>query len=156
VARLLPHRDGRRGEIRVGEVADGNGDISRKAFALPVDGGAACRTEMKGQGVAAFGCSHPCRSLTGEGDLLAAEARLVANHGAGAALALQAVTHGDARWFALNRKAKLAAVAGGVSGRHGPAPWLSIWAECRSDFKTVHHGQRNRDGFPPPRVHQVT
>jgi hypothetical protein len=37
-----------------------------------------------------------------------------------AALALQAVTHGDARWFALNRKAKLSAVAGGVSGRHGP------------------------------------
>jgi ABC transporter substrate binding protein len=90
---------------------------------------------VKGQGVAAFGCPHPCRSLTGEGDLLAAEACLVANHGSDAALALQAVTHGDARWFALNRKAKLSAVAGGVSGRHGPAPWLSILAECRLDFK---------------------
>jgi hypothetical protein len=60
---------------------------------------------------------------------------LVANHGSGAALALQAVTHRDARWFVLNRKAKLSAVAGGVSGRHGPAPWLSILAECRLDFK---------------------
>jgi len=70
-----------------------------ETFVLPVDGGAACRTEMKGQRVAAFGCPHPCRSLTGEGDLLAAEARLVADHGPGTALALQAVAHGDARWF---------------------------------------------------------
>jgi len=43
VTRLLPHRDGWCGEIRFGEVADGNGDVSRKAFALPVDGGAACQ-----------------------------------------------------------------------------------------------------------------
>ena len=49
-----------------------------------------------------FGCPHPRRSLTSEGDLLTAEARLVADHGAGAALALQAVAHGDTRWFALN------------------------------------------------------
>jgi hypothetical protein len=54
------------------------------------------------QRVAAFGCPHPRRSLTGEGDLLPAEARLIADHGAGAPLALQAVAHGDARWFALN------------------------------------------------------
>jgi len=147
VTRLLPHRDGWCGEIRFGEVADGNGDISRKAFALPVDGGAACRTEMKGQWVATFGCPHPRRSLTGEGDLLAAEARLVADHGAGAALALQAVAHGDARWFALNRKVKLPAAAGGASG-HGSAPWLSIWREFRLDFKTMHHGMRNRPHFP--------
>jgi hypothetical protein len=85
---------------------------------------------MKGQRVAAFGCPHPCRSLTSEGDLLAAEARLVADHGTGAALALQAVAHGGARWFALNRKVKLAAAAGRTSGGHGSAPWLSICAEC--------------------------
>jgi len=36
------------GEIRVGEVADGTSDVSRKTFGLSVDGGAACRTEMKG------------------------------------------------------------------------------------------------------------
>jgi hypothetical protein len=35
VTRFLPHRDARRGEIGVGEVADGNGDVSRKALALP-------------------------------------------------------------------------------------------------------------------------
>src|SRR5499427_4250914 len=127
MARLLPHRDGRRGEIRVGEVADGNGDVSRKAFALPVDSRAACRTEMKSQRVATFGCPHPRRRLAGEGDLLAAEARLVADRGASAALAFQAVAHGDPQWFALNRKVKLLATAGGVSGGHGPAPWLWIW-----------------------------
>src|ERR1700730_5597424 len=109
----------RRGEIRVGEVADGNGDVSRKAFALPVDGGAACRTEMKRQHVSAFSCPHPGRRLTGEGDLLAAKARLIAAHGASAALALQAVAHGNARWFALNHKLKLPATAGGASGGHG-------------------------------------
>src|SRR5262245_60355852 len=92
-----------------------------------IDGGAACRTEMKGQRVAAFGCPHPRRRLTGEGDLLAAEARLVADRGASAALAFQAVAHGDARWFALDRKVKLPATAGGASGGHGPAPWLWIW-----------------------------
>src|SRR5260221_1005265 len=85
LARLLPHRDERRGEIRVGEAADGNGDVSRKAFALPVDGGAAGRTEMEGQRVAAFGRPHPRRSLTGEGDLLPAEPRLIADDNPGAA-----------------------------------------------------------------------
>src|SRR5262245_19476453 len=97
---------------------------------------------MKGQRIAAFGCPHPRRSLTGEGDLLAAEARLVADHGAGAALALHAVAHGDARWFALNRKVKLSAAAGGASSGHGKAPWLSICAECRLRFRTMHHEQR--------------
>ena len=74
---------------------------------------------MKGQCVAAFGCPHPRRSLTGEGDLLAAEARLVADHAPSATLALQAVAHGDARWLALDRKVKLPAVAGGASDGHG-------------------------------------
>jgi hypothetical protein len=51
---------------------------------------------MKGQRVAAFGCPRPRRSLTDEGDLLAPEASVVADHGAGAALTLQTVTHGNA------------------------------------------------------------
>src|SRR5690349_7621716 len=58
------------------------------------------------------------RSLTGEGDLLAVEARLVADHGTSAALTLQAVAYGDARWFALNLKTQLPASAGGMSGHH--------------------------------------
>src|SRR5262245_61187950 len=122
LACLLPHPYRRRREIWVGEVADRNGDVSGKALALPVDGGAACRTEMIGHRVAAFGCPGARRSLPGDGDLLAAEACLVADGGAGAALAFQAVAHGDARWLALNRKMKLPAVAGGVSGSHGSAP----------------------------------
>jgi hypothetical protein len=89
VTRLLPHRDGRRGEIRVGEVAYGNGDNSRKAFVLPVDGGAAGRTEIESQRVAAFGCPLPRRRFALKGDLFATEPRLVADYRARAALALQ-------------------------------------------------------------------
>jgi hypothetical protein len=91
----------------VAEVASGYHDSSRKAVVLPVDVGAAYRTEMKGQRVAAFRYPHPRRSLAGEGNLLSAEARLVADHGAGTALARQAVPHSDARWLALDRKVKL-------------------------------------------------
>ena len=40
------------------------------------------------------------RRLTGDGDLLAAEARLIANHGTSTTPALQAVTHRDVRRFA--------------------------------------------------------
>jgi len=78
---------------------------------------------MKGQRVAAFGRPHPRRGLTGDRHLLAAKASLVADHGAGTTLALQAVAHGDTRWFALDRKVKLSAATSGVSG-HGLAPWL--------------------------------
>ena len=77
---------------------------------------------MKGQRVATFGTPRLRRSVTGEADLLASETRLVADHGAGPTLALQAVAHGDARWFTLNRQVKLPAAAGGVSGWHGSAP----------------------------------
>src|SRR5262249_39053113 len=118
MARLLPYRDGRRREIRVGEAADRNSDVSRETFALPVDGRAAYRTEMKGQLVAAFGAPHPRRRLTSKGNLLTGEARLIADHGAGAALALQAVAHGNARWFALDRQVKLPAAAGGAPSGH--------------------------------------
>ena len=118
VARLLPHRNGWRREIRVGKVAYGNGDNSWKAFVLPVDGGAAGRTEVESKPVATFGRPRPRRGLTLEGDLLASEPRLVADGSAGATLALQAVTHGDARWFALDCEVKLPATAGGAAGRH--------------------------------------
>ena len=48
---------------------------------------------MKGQIVAALCLPSPRSSVTGEGNLFAAEARLVADRRAGAALALQAVAH---------------------------------------------------------------
>jgi len=82
---------------------------------------------MKCQCVATFGCPRPRRSLAREGNLLAAEARLVADYGAGAALTLQAMAHRDARGFAFNRQMKLPTIAGGMSGGHGSGPWLSIW-----------------------------
>jgi hypothetical protein len=71
---------------------------------------------MIGHRVAALGCPHPLRRFTGDGDLLTAEARLIADHSAGTTLALQAVAHRDARWFALNRKVKLPTAAGGPLG----------------------------------------
>src|SRR6202035_3865536 len=122
VARPLPHRNGRCRKIWVGEAADSNGDVSREAFALPIDGGTARRTEMKGDRVAAFGRPHPRRCLASEGDLLPAVARLVADHAPGAALALQAVAHRNTRRLTLNRKVELPAAAGGMSGGHRSAP----------------------------------
>ncbi len=118
VARLLPHRDGRRREIRVGEVADGNNDISRKTFAFPIDGGSAGRAEVKGHDTPAFGRPLPRCRLASEDDLIGPKARLVADDGAGTALASQAVAHGDTRWFTFDRKVKLPAAAGGVSDSH--------------------------------------
>jgi hypothetical protein len=122
----VEHCNGRRGEIRVGKIADSNGYVFRKALALPVYCGAACRTEMKGHRVATVSCPRPIRGPTGGGDLLAAEKRSVTDHAASTALALQAIAHGDARWFAVDSKVKLAAAAGGASGGHGLAPVLSI------------------------------
>ena len=71
---------------------------------------------MKSHCVAALGRRHPRRGLTGDGDLISAEARLVADHRPSTALALQAVAHSDAQWFALNREVKLPAAAAGASG----------------------------------------
>ena len=64
-------------------------------MALPVDGRTTSWTEMKGQLVTALGRPCPRRNVPGDGDLLAAEARLVADYGARAALAFQAVAHRD-------------------------------------------------------------
>jgi hypothetical protein len=89
---LLPHHDDRRREIRVGEVVYGDGDNFGKAFVLPVDGGTAGRTEIESQRVAAFGRPLPRCRVAIEGDLCAAEPRLVADDGAGAA------SPGDGTW----------------------------------------------------------
>ena len=103
---------------------------------------------MKRQRVAAFGGSRPRRGLTGEGDLLAAEARLVADDGTGATLTLQAVADGDARWLAHNRKVKLPATTGGASGGYGSAPWLSLRAKCRLDFEHWTMGSASAPALP--------
>ena len=96
MACLLPNRDDRRREIWVGEVAYGHGDNSRKSFVLKVDSRAAGRTEIASQRIAAFARPLPrCRCAI-EGDLLAAEPRQVADDGAGAALALEAMANPNA------------------------------------------------------------
>lgn len=122
MARLLPDRDGRRREIGVSEVANGNGDEFGKTRVLPVNGGSTRRTEMEGQAVTAFGCPRPHRRLTLRRNLFTAEARLVADYGTSAPLACKTTTHGDARGFALDCKFKLSAAAGRVSAVHSRAP----------------------------------
>jgi hypothetical protein len=57
------------------------------ALFFPEENSIAGRTEMTGHGVAAFGCSHPLYGFTGQPSLVAAKARLIANHGTGTALA---------------------------------------------------------------------
>src|SRR4029077_20044399 len=78
----------------------------------------ACRAEVEGETVAALGRARPRGRLAGECDLLATEARLVADHSAGAALALQTVAHGDARGLAFDGEVELAAAAGGSATGH--------------------------------------
>lgn len=93
MARFLPHRDLRRGKFRIGEGADGDSDVIGKAFARPIDRRAADRTEVKRHRAAALGLARPRRRLPRDGDLLMPEARLIADHRAGATLALEAMAH---------------------------------------------------------------
>jgi hypothetical protein len=97
--------------------------------------------------VAAIGCPHPLRRFTIEGDLLATEARLIADRRARAALALKAVAHRDARRFAFNRKMKLSAAAGGASDDHRLAPCYRIRGVRNDDQGCVTAG-----ASPPKRV----
>jgi hypothetical protein len=93
---------------------------------------------MKSQRVAAFGFPPPRRRLTAKGDLLAVEARLVADYGAGAALAFQAVAHRGVRRFTFNRKAELPATAGGASGGHRFGSASINMGECKADYHFDH------------------
>src|SRR4029077_2895547 len=93
MATLLPHRDSRGGETWIGEVADGNADESWKACVLPEHSRPARWTEMKGHDVAAVGRPLPLGGFAGDRDLVIPKARLVADHGAGASPACQAVAH---------------------------------------------------------------
>jgi hypothetical protein len=97
VARVLPDRDCWRRELWVGEIAHSDADAAWKRLMLKVHGRAEDRTEMECERAAAFACPLPRRRLAVDGDLFAAELRLIAHYGAGAALALQAVAQRSAR-----------------------------------------------------------
>lgn len=71
---------------------------------------------MESDGVAALGRARPCGRLAGEYDLLASEARRVADHDARARLAFQTVAHGEARARLDGRVELNAAAAGSVPG----------------------------------------
>jgi hypothetical protein len=73
---------------------------------------------MESHDAAAVGRALPRVAGAGDRDLLGPKARLIADHGAGAALALQTMTHRDARRLAFDRQVKLPATAGGRSTGH--------------------------------------
>jgi hypothetical protein len=73
---------------------------------------------MEGKLIAAFGRPFPSRLFATDRDLLAAEPCLVADDGAGATLALQAMAHRNAQRLALDCEVKPPATAGGAPGRH--------------------------------------
>ena len=70
---------------------------------------------MKSHRVPAIGRPAPLRGFAGDGDLVIAVARLIADHGAGASLAGQAVAHGVARRLTFDREVELPAAAGGMA-----------------------------------------
>src|SRR6185503_3254227 len=124
--RRLPDGERGPGKIGIGEGADGHRHETREAFAFPVHGRAALGAEAVGERVAALGLACVGAGLAAHRDALARKARLVAQHRAGAALAFDAVAHGDAHRVALGGEFKLSAVAGGAAGggrgvlrRHG-------------------------------------
>ena len=118
MAQLFPYLDERCREIRIGKTANGNRDGFRKSCPLPVNGGAANRAEVEGQFIATFGVSCPRRRLTSKRDLTAMEACLVAEYCSCATLTFKAVTHRDARWFAVDGKVQLSATACGTARLH--------------------------------------
>lgn len=122
MARLLPHRDLRRRELRIGESTDRDDDDVAEALALPVDRRAADRAEVEGHLAAALGDARPLRGLARDADLTGGKARLIADHRAGAALAREAMAHRHPRRLARDGEMELAAVAGGVAGGHRGSP----------------------------------
>jgi hypothetical protein len=157
VAGFFPDRDHRRGKIRLGKSADGDGDIARKALTLPVDRGAAGRAEVEGEHIATLGRARPGSGLAGDGDLLAVKPRLIADHGTGAALALQAMAHGDARGLTLDGERELAAAAGGLAhAMMAPVPrcahYSAKWGRVPIDHRL--NAWWRRVWWHPPRERQ--
>jgi hypothetical protein len=74
---------------------------------------------------------------------------LVADRGAGATLALQAVAHGNAHWLALDHEVKLPATTGGASCGHSPlraVDWRSVAKRTKLKHLFPHLGR----GAPRP------
>jgi len=130
MAAALIDRVARRPEVGIGEGADGDGDQIGRRLELPVNGGAAPRTEMERERAAAVARPRPDGGLPLDPHLRPREPRLGTEHAAGAALARQAMADGDAHGIAVAGDAKLAATAGGVMGGHGTLPFSKSCQHC--------------------------
>ena len=112
---LFPHRDGGCGKIRIREAPNRDHDVAGKAFIFPEDSRTACGAEVIRYYVAALRSAAPGIRVTGKGNLFEAKARLVADHGAGTALAFQTMADSNAGWLAVNCESNLSATACGIS-----------------------------------------
>jgi len=109
-----------RGKFRVGEGPDRDADQMRHPLRLPEHACAAAVTEVEGN-------RHPASRASGESSRDASGAphpRAIVERGdtesaPGAALAIGAVAHGNARRLALTDESKRTASAGGVARFHG-------------------------------------
>src|SRR5689334_9199222 len=142
MAAFLPHRDGWGREIRISKAADGDGNQIGEAAILPMERGATHRAKAIGQDVAAFGRAGPFGGFSGKSNLRPAKARLIAEHGPGAALAFQAMAHGDAHGFASGADLELAATAGGVASDHGLGSATTIESTVLKKFERRNAGSR--------------
>ena len=121
---------------------------------------------MKSHRVPAIGRPAPLRGFAGDGDLVIAVARLIADRGAGASLAGQAVAHSVARGFAFNRKLELPATAGGMAchcaapsymGSPSPNELVTLRWEAIDFAHGQIHVSRAKNGSPSvhPRRHRA-
>src|SRR5262249_10320095 len=112
--------DPRRRKTRIGEGADGDGDDIGNVLQLPIDPAAATRAEVEADLLAAVALARVARRATlDRPDLVAAEARLRAEHAARAPLASQAMAYADPQGLAFAGDAELSAAAGCATRGHG-------------------------------------
>src|SRR5687768_3667230 len=94
VLALFPHRESRRGKMRVGERSERDGDLPVElALDRVMDGRAAFGAEMMGDPVAAVGEMGPDFRLAFDRHLPGGPARLGAERAPGPLLAVEAMAH---------------------------------------------------------------
>src|SRR5882724_5155121 len=116
-----------RGELRIGECADGDRNHIRHRLQLPIDGRAAERTEMEGDGIAAVAeADERRRAAFDAGNLVTGEACLRAEDAARALLTGQTMADGNPDRLTFADEMQVSAAAGSPTGRHGSSPTCSF------------------------------
>jgi hypothetical protein len=116
---LFIHGERRRGERRISEGSDWDGNNFFVAFHCIEDRGSADRTEREPCASTFVSYSYELGALTRDRDGLSRKSCLRAEDTAGPALASEAVAYRYADWLAGDLGSQLAAAAGGDSSVHG-------------------------------------